>query len=152
MKKELEKWKRAKNWASGSWFDSGSKLGISLKNLLFVQILFGFFALLSTNVDWKSVSVVPKASLDILDIETINKVDTVTQLAKELPPRRGCGGCSAILRLTILPFSWPQSVNDIHTYSIFILNLILGGTTRYTLYSYSVPLFRDKRFALKLML
>ena len=68
---------------------------------------------------------VPKASLDILDMETINKVDAQSHNWPSSNTLRGWGGCSAISRLpnhfTLLLTSKCQLQTNLS--SIYMLNL-----------------------------
>ena len=64
---------------------------------------------------------VPKASLDILDMETINKVDAQSHNWPSSNTLRGWGVAPAFQHyLTILPFSWPQNANYRQTLVVYI--------------------------------
>ena len=101
--------------------------------LLFLEVLevnifwvpkrqFGFFASLSTNVDWKSVSVECQRRLSIYwtwrplikwtHSHTTGQVVTPSEAEEVAPPFQDY--------LTILPFSWPQNANYRQTLVVYI--------------------------------
>ena len=83
---------------------------------------FGFFASLSTNVDWKSVSVECQRRLSIYwtwrplikwtHSHTTGQVVTPSEAEEVAPPFQDY--------LTILPFSWPQNANYRQTLVVYI--------------------------------